>query len=169
MGVAPATYAGHIHNDIHCLIQTMDADNGTVQYMCVPRVLSHSLSPTHQGYRVLSSSPDTVSRLDRLSAWYCRSVIHVCVYVHTLTRTHAHTHTHTHARVYIIHVERRHLPCINFEDLACPAELPRWLSWYSVCLAERCRFKSCLRQLFFFSWGKERVVFRRHCLDLPRL
>ena len=24
--------------------------------------------------------------------------------------------------------ERRPLPCINFKDLACPAELPRWLS-----------------------------------------
>ena len=27
--------------------------------------------------------------------------------------------------------ERRHLPCINFKDSACPAELPRWLSWLS--------------------------------------
>ena len=25
--------------------------------------------------------------------------------------------------------ERRPLPCINFKDSACPAELPRWLSW----------------------------------------
>ena len=33
--------------------------------------------------------------------------------------------------------ERRHLPCINFKDSACPAELPRWLSWYSICLEHR--------------------------------
>ena len=25
--------------------------------------------------------------------------------------------------------ERRPLPCINFKDSTCPAELPRWLSW----------------------------------------
>ena len=25
--------------------------------------------------------------------------------------------------------ERRPLPCINFKDSVCPAELPRWLSW----------------------------------------
>ena len=30
--------------------------------------------------------------------------------------------------------ERRHLPCINFKDSARPAELPLWLSWYSICL-----------------------------------
>ena len=33
--------------------------------------------------------------------------------------------------------ERRHLPCINFKDSARPAELPRWLSWYSICLEHR--------------------------------
>ena len=33
--------------------------------------------------------------------------------------------------------ERRHLPCINFKDSARPAELPRWLSWYSICLERR--------------------------------
>ena len=33
--------------------------------------------------------------------------------------------------------ERRHLPCINFKDSARPAELPRWLSWYSICLKRR--------------------------------
>ena len=32
---------------------------------------------------------------------------------------------------------RRHLPCINFKDSARPAELPRWLSWYSICLERR--------------------------------
>ena len=25
-----------------------------------------------------------------------------------------------------------HFPCINFKDSACPAELPRWLSWWSI-------------------------------------
>ena len=25
--------------------------------------------------------------------------------------------------------ERRPLPCINFNDSACPAELSQWLSW----------------------------------------
>ena len=25
--------------------------------------------------------------------------------------------------------ERRPLPCISFKDLACPAELPQWISW----------------------------------------
>ena len=33
--------------------------------------------------------------------------------------------------------ERRHLPCINFKDSARPAELPQWLSWYSICLERR--------------------------------
>ncbi len=33
--------------------------------------------------------------------------------------------------------ERRHLPCINFKDSAHPAELFRWLSWYSICLERR--------------------------------
>ena len=33
--------------------------------------------------------------------------------------------------------EKRHLPCINFKDSARPAELPRWLSWYSICLERR--------------------------------
>ena len=51
--------------------------------------------------------------------------------------------------------ERRHLPCINFKDSARPAELPRWLSWYSICLAEHRRFESHPRQLFFFSAKKE--------------
>ncbi len=33
--------------------------------------------------------------------------------------------------------ERHHLPCINFKDSARPAELPRWLSWHSICLERR--------------------------------
>ena len=48
--------------------------------------------------------------------------------------------------------ERRLCLCIIFKDSACPAELPRGSvgrasTWY----AERRGFKSCLRQLFFFS------------------
>ena len=60
--------------------------------------------------------------------------------------------------------ERRHLPCTNFKDSACPAELVEQSAWKT----ERRGFKSCPRQLFFFS-GKKRVVFGRHCLHLPCL
>ena len=43
-----------------------------------------------------------------------------------------------HVQVYMLNAEveqpclsgeRRHLPSTNFKDSACPAELPRWLSW----------------------------------------
>ena len=54
-------------------------------------------------------------------------------------RVHVHVHVHVHVMVEYpcLSGERCHLPCINFKDSARPAELPRWLSWYSICLERR--------------------------------
>ena len=52
--------------------------------------------------------------------------------------------------------ERRHLPCINFKDSARPAELPRWLSWYSICLERRTsRVRVPPEAALLFLWKKE--------------
>ena len=59
----------------------------------------------------------------------------------------------------------RPLPCINFKDSACPAELPRWLSWWSVRLARRTlRVRIPPEAAHFFSREKKGVVFGRSCL-----
>ena len=62
--------------------------------------------------------------------------------------------------------ERRHLPCINFKDSARPAELPRWLSWYSICLERRrSRVRVPPEAALLFLW-KKGVVFGCRCLHL---
>ena len=49
--------------------------------------------------------------------------------------------------------ERHHLPCINFKD---SAELPRWLSWYSICLERRrSRVRVPPKAALLFLWKKE--------------
>ena len=61
---------------------------------------------------------------------------------------------------------RRHLPCINFKDSARSAELPRWLSWYSICLEHRTlrvRVPPEAALLFLLEQG---VVFGCRCLSL---
>ena len=60
--------------------------------------------------------------------------------------------------------ERRHLPCINFKDSARPAELPRWLSWYSICLERRrSRVRVPPEAALLFLWKK------RSCLRVSLL
>ena len=60
----------------------------------------------------------------------------------------------------------RHLPCINFKDSARPAELLRWLSWYSICLERRrSRVRVPPEAALLFLW-KKRVVFGCRCLHL---
>ena len=52
--------------------------------------------------------------------------------------------------------ERHHLPCINFKDSARPAELPRWLSWYSICLEHRrSRVRVPPEAALLFLWKKK--------------
>ena len=54
--------------------------------------------------------------------------------------------------------ERRHLPCINFKDSARPAELPRWLSWYSICLERRrSRVRVPPEAALLFLWKKKEL------------
>ena len=54
--------------------------------------------------------------------------------------------------------ERRHLPCINFKDSARPAELPRWLSWYSICLEHRTSWVRVPPEAaLLFLWGKKEL------------
>ena len=54
--------------------------------------------------------------------------------------------------------ERRHLPCIYFKDSARPAELPRWLSWYSICLERRrSRVRVLPEAALLFLWKKKEL------------
>ena len=54
--------------------------------------------------------------------------------------------------------ERRHLPCINFKDSARPAELPWWLSWYSICLERRrLRVRVPPESALLFLWKKKEL------------
>ena len=51
-----------------------------------------------------------------------------------------------------------HLPCITFKDSARPAELPRWLSWYSICLERRTSWVRVPPEAaLLFLWGKKEL------------
>ena len=57
----------------------------------------------------------------------------------------------------------------DFKDSARPAELPRWLSWYSICLECRTsRVRVPPEAALLFLW-KKRVVFGCRFLHLPCL
>ena len=50
------------------------------------------------------------------------------------------------------------MPCINFKDSARPAELPRWLSWYSICLERRrSRVRVPPEAALLFLWKKKEL------------
>ena len=77
-------------------------------------------------------------------------------------------HVHVHVALFVR--EETHLPLHNIKDLACPAELPRWLSWQSVCLV--CRTSQVQippEAALLFLLGKKGVVFGRSCFALPSL
>ena len=82
-------------------------------------------TPVHV-YVYMSQNPVVVG-LDLV--WGCSGA-----FVHCLHHT---VHVHAEVEYPCLLGERRHLPCINFKDSARPAELPRWLSWYSICLERR--------------------------------
>ena len=95
------------------------------------------------------------------------------MYIHTcmwgVGYIHVRVHVYAEVEYPCLSGERRHLPCINFKDSARPAELPRWLSWYSICLERRrSRVRVLPEAALLFLW-KKGVVFGCCCLHLPCL
>ena len=107
-----------------------------------------------------TANPDTVVKKSggnvyRLHEQY----IHVHAGTHTCTCT-----CNAEVEYPCLSGERRHLPCINFKDSARPAELPRWLSWYSICLERRrSRVRVPPEAALLFLWKK------RSCLRVSLL
>ena len=104
---------------------------------------------------------------------------HTPFLTHAITppKSHPHPHIHTHKLppppLFPPTPTHTHtctcLPCINFKDSAHPAELPRWLSWYSICLERRTsRVRVLPEAALLFLW-KKIVVFGCRCLHLPCL
>ena len=86
------------------------------------------------------------------------------MYVHNEYHVHHVCHTQCMHMYPCLAGERRHLLCINFKDSPRPAELPRWLSWYSICLERR---RSRVRVPPEAAlWKKRGVVFGCRCLHL---
>ena len=123
---------------------------------------------------------------------YVHTHVYTCACTYTCTCTHAFTdvhhytqvymHMYKHGQAYIMHEsictctctemeqpclsgKRRICPCITSKDLACPAELPRWLSWQSICLVHRSsRVRIPPEAAPSFLLRRRGVVFRRSCL-----